>query len=97
MDIAELQRHVNDFVRQMGWYDEDSPHPQTPRNLAISLVLEASEVLEHFQWSEDVDREEVASELADAFHYMLQLAYLLGIDLERAVLGKLAENRGRSW
>ena len=45
MDITELQREVNEFVREMGWYDEGSPHPQTPRNLAISLTLEAAEVL----------------------------------------------------
>ncbi|MGI6207757.1 MAG: nucleotide pyrophosphohydrolase [Anaerolineae bacterium] len=97
MDITELQREVNEFVREMGWYDEGSPHPQTPRNLAISLTLEAAEVLEHFQWSDDFDRDEVALELADVFHYVLQLSAILGVDLEQAVMTKLAQNRGRRW
>lgn len=97
MDIADLARTVNDFVRDMGWYAPGSSHPQTLRNLAISLILEASEVLEHFQWREEADREAVASELADVLHYVLQLAYLLDIDLEQAVLAKLARNRERQW
>ena len=97
MQVVDLQRRVDEFVRQMGWYDEDSPHPQTPRNLAISLVLEAGEVLEHFQWSEEVDREAVGAELADVLHYLLQLAHLLEVDLEQAVLRKLAENKERRW
>ena len=97
MDIADLQRTVNEFVRDMSWYAPGSPHLQTPRNLAISLALEAGEVLEHFQWSEEAERQAVASELADVLHYVLQLAYLLDIDLEQAVLSKLARNRGRQW
>lgn len=97
MELRELQRLVDDFVRRMGWYEPGSPHPQTPRNLAISLALESAEVLEHFQWSEEAPREVLASELADLANYLLQMAHLLGIDLERAVLDKLECNRGRNW
>ncbi len=97
MDIQELTDEMNRFVEAMGWYGEDSPSPQTPRNIAISLVLEASEVLEHFQWVEEGDTSSLAGELADVALYLLQLAYLTGIDLEQAVLDKLAINYKRDW
>jgi len=51
MTIQELTDEMNRFVEAMGWYREDSAWPQTPRNIAISLSLEAAEVLEHFQWT----------------------------------------------
>ena len=98
MDIAELTRRMLDFVRSKGFYDEASPRPQTSRNLAISLVLEANEVLEHFQWAEDLkDKQAFASELADVALYLMQLASLNDIDLETAILEKLALNRERQW
>lgn len=97
MELRELQGAVDDFVRQKGWYEPGSPHPQTPRNLAISLALESAEVLEHFQWSEEAPREALASELADVANYLLQMAHLLDIDLEQAVLDKLSHNLGRQW
>ncbi len=98
MDIAELTRLMHDFVRAKGWYDASTPHPQTPRNLAISLCIEAAEVLEHFQWRDDlVDRQALAGELADVQLYLLQLASIAGIDLEQAVLDKLRVNYGRTW
>jgi NTP pyrophosphatase (non-canonical NTP hydrolase) len=97
MDIQELTDEMNRFVEAMGWYREDSPCQQTPRNIAISLALEASEVLEHFQWGEEGDTRSLAGELADVALYLLQLAYLTGIDLEQAVLDKLAINYKRDW
>jgi NTP pyrophosphatase (non-canonical NTP hydrolase) len=81
----------------MGWYRDDSLSPQTPRNIAISLSLEAAEVLEHFQWDERADRDSLVGELADVALYLLQLAYLEGIDLEQAILGKLSANYRREW
>ncbi|MCX7680513.1 MAG: nucleotide pyrophosphohydrolase [Anaerolineae bacterium] len=95
--LQELTAEMNRFVEAMGWYREDSPCPQTPRNIAISLVLEASEVLEHFQWHEEADRTALAGELADVALYLLQLAYLTGIDLEQAIDDKLAVNYHREW
>lgn len=97
MQIAELQQLVHQFVEGKGWYCEDAARPQTPRNLAISLCLESAEVLEHFQWGEDADREQIALELADVLHYLLQLAEVLDIDLEQAVVTKLAQNQERQW
>ena len=98
MDIKELTHLMHQFVQDKGWYDEDSIHPQTPRNLAISLTLEAAEILELFQWDyKEVDREALESEVADVMLYLLQLASIQGIDIEQAVQKKLKTNYGRNW
>lgn len=97
-DLKALEAAMHAFVQSKGWYDADSPKPQTPRNLAISLSLEAAEVLEHFQWSDDVaDADELAGELADVMLYLLQLASISGIDLGLAVVDKLEKNYKRTW
>ena len=98
MDLQQLSEEMHRFVAAKGWYAIDSPRPQTPRNIATSLAIEAAEVLEHFQWTEQIaDRPELASELADVALYLLQLASLCEIDLEQAVLAKLKKNYGRTW
>ncbi len=98
MDIKTLEAAMHAFVESKGWYRPDSPRPQTPKNLAISLVLEASEVLEHFQWSdESPDPAELAGELADVMLYLLQLASVSRIELGQAVLDKLDTNYKRTW
>jgi NTP pyrophosphatase (non-canonical NTP hydrolase) len=98
MDIKTLEQAMYAFVESKGWLAPDSPKPQTPKNLAISLVLEASEVLEHFQWGEATDdKAELAGELADVMLYLLQLASISDVDLGQAVLDKLAKNRNRTW
>jgi NTP pyrophosphatase (non-canonical NTP hydrolase) len=98
MEISELTQAMHEFVTAMGWYEENSPRPQTLRNLAISLNLEASEVLEHFQWDEKLkDQLSFSDELADVMLYLLQLASLSGIDLEKAVISKLEKNYHRKW
>jgi len=98
MDIKQLTDEMNRFVRSKGWYEENSKRPQTPRNLAISLALEAAEILEHFQWKDEIkDKEELASELADVALYLLELASVTGIDLEEAMLKKLEFNKTRKW
>jgi NTP pyrophosphatase (non-canonical NTP hydrolase) len=98
LTIADLTEKMHTFVRSKGWYKADTKRPQTPRNLAISLSLEAAEILEHFQWRDEVkDKEELAGELADVTLYLLQLASVSGIDLEQAVLEKLKVNQSREW
>lgn len=98
MNIKHLEAAMHAFVERKGWYAADSPKPQTPKNIAISLVLEAAEVLEHFQWREaSPDKAELASELADVLLYLLQLASISQIDLGQAVLDKLAKNDTRTW
>jgi NTP pyrophosphatase (non-canonical NTP hydrolase) len=98
MDISELTKKMDAFVKTKGWYLTGSSRPQTPRNLAISLSLESCEVLEHFQWAEDIkDRDELANELADVALYLFQLASVAGVDLEKAILEKLDINAAREW
>ena len=97
LTLDELTEKMHAFVRSKGWYEPDSKRPQTPRNLSISLALEAAEILEHFQWNEEFDKDELAGELADGALYLLQLASISEIDLEQAVLKKLEINAKREW
>ncbi|MBW7959238.1 MAG: nucleotide pyrophosphohydrolase [Anaerolineae bacterium] len=98
MELKELEARMHAFVTAKGWYENDSPKSQTPRNLAISLALESAEVLEHFQWRDDArDRDALASELADVALYLIQLASVSDIDLEQAILDKLEQNHHREW
>ena len=98
MELKELEERMHAFVASKGWYDEDSPKVQSARNLAVSLNIEAAEVLEHFQWQKEVlDRSALASELADVALYLIQLASVADIDLEEAILNKLQLNQKRNW
>ena len=98
MDIQELTRAMHRFVHAKGWYEPETPRQQTPRNLAISLTLEAAEVLDHFQWGDTLrDPESLAGELADVALYLLQIASVCEIDLEQAILDKLDINYQRTW
>ena len=95
--IKDLTLLMNEFVNSKGWYNPDSKKPQTPKNIALSLVIEATEVLEHFQWSENYEKKELQGELADVALYLIQLANLCDIDLEQAVKDKLKINYNRTW
>ena len=98
MDIKQLTEEMNRLVRSKGWYADGSKRPQTPRNLAISLAVEAAEILEHFQWRDEVkEKQELSSELADVALYLLQLASVTEIDLEQAILDKIEINKRREW
>ena len=98
MDIRELTELMHKFVLARGWYETSSLKPQTLRNLAISLSLEAGEVLEQFQWDDKLgDAKALSDELADVALYLLQIASLASIDLEQAILDKLEKNYLRDW
>jgi len=98
LTIKELTEAMHALVKSKGWYEADSKRPQTPRNLAVSLSIEAAEILEHFQFTDEVkNRKELGSELADVMLYLLQLASVSGIDLEDAVLNKIEKNKTRIW
>lgn len=98
MDIKQLTDEMHRLVESKGWYAADSKRPQTPRNLAVSLAIEAAEILEHFQFTDEIkDTDELGSELADVTLYLLQLASVSGIDLEEAVLRKIEINKSRTW
>ncbi len=98
LTIKELTEQMHALVKSKGWYEADSKRPQTPRNLAVSLSIEAAEILEHFQFTDEIqDRDELGSELADVLLYLMQLASISGIDLEEAVLKKIEKNKTRQW
>ena len=98
MNLQQLTEEMERFVEAKGWNAPGSPRPQTPRNLAASLSIEAAEVLEQLQWSEaPADRAAFGGELADVALYLLQLASVCGVDLQAAILAKLAKNHKREW
>lgn len=98
MELKELEARMHEFVAGKGWYEAGSPKVQSPKNLAMSLSIEAAEVLEHFQWQEQTaDKQALAGELADVALYLLQLSSICGVDLEKAILDKLAYNESREW
>ena len=74
-----------------------------PKNLACSIVIEAAELLEHFQWKTaeesavlaETKREEIAHEMADVAVYLLELADNLGIDLFQAIERKMDLNEAK--
>ena len=91
-DLAEALRH---FANERDWGQFHSP-----RNLAAALVVEAGELLEHFQWLTDEQsrnlpdpaRDAVAAEAADVLLYLIQLCTALGIDPIAAAQDKLRVN-----
>lgn len=98
MDIKDLTDRMQKLVKEKGWYDTTSLRPQTGKNLAASVCIEAAEIMELFQWQEHPpDDDLLAGEIADVMLYLLQLASISGIDLEKAILSKLEENHHRQW
>ncbi len=98
LDLNDLTKLMNDFVQTKGWYNNDTKRKQTPKNIASSLIIESAEVLEHFQWNEEPEnKQELEGELADVALYLLQLASICEIDLEKAILEKLKYNYTREW
>jgi len=90
MSDAAVMRAVRAFVEERNWAQFHSP-----ANLAKSISIEAGELLECFQWSDEGDPDRVQSELADVLTYCLLLADRLGLDPDAAVLTKLEESRAK--
>ncbi len=96
--VSDLKREVNRFVSERDWEQFHSP-----KNLSMSIAIEAAELMEHFQWStvsearlltRDPDKyEQVVQEVADIAIYLLSLCRSLNIDLSRAIGEKLRLNR----
>lgn len=86
---------ILDFRKKRDWKQF-----HLPKNLAISLSLEANEILEVFQWSKDngipAGKKEVLElELADVYYYLLLLAHDSGIDLKEALRKKMKVNESK--
>lgn len=94
-DIRELTEKIKKFRDERDWLQFHNH-----KDMALSLCLEAAEVLEHFQWKkpEEVEthakncKNEISEELADVACYLFELADNLGIDLARAIDRKLKIN-----
>jgi len=63
----------------------------SPENLAKSIVIEAAELLECFQWSNNYNHDDVCEELADVMNYCILLADKLGVDIKEIILKKLVK------
>jgi NTP pyrophosphatase (non-canonical NTP hydrolase) len=99
--VQQLQALVRSFNEARGWRQKHQP-----QHLAMSIAIEAAEVLECFQWrseessvaallADDGLRSRVAEELADIMIYVLSLCDLAEIDLAGSVEAKLKENEQR--
>ena len=82
--MQELTEKIRKFNEARDW---DQFH--SPENLAKSISIEAGELLECFQWSNNYDLEEVKEELADVMNYCIQMAYKLGVDPKQIILDKM--------
>lgn len=97
-DIADFSQRLREFAQARDWEQFHSP-----KNLAMALIVEAAELVEHFQWMKedqsyelsDQQREEVALEMADIFIYLLRIAERLDIDLAEAINKKIEINETR--
>ena len=96
MDIKDIQKQLSDFANERDW---DQFH--NPKNLAMALSVEASELVEIFQWltpeqaeliMESSENEHVKEEMADIMIYLIRMADKLNVDLEGAVADKIAKN-----
>lgn len=99
MSLEALQEQLRQFADQRDWQ-----RFHTPKNLAMALSVEASELVEIFQWltpeesaavmsSDEADH--VREELADILIYLTRLADVLDVDLLEAAAAKIEQNAGR--
>ncbi len=95
--LEDLKTLIREFVAEREWEKFHSP-----KNLSMALSVEASELMEHFQWidlnesravaNDPKKLAEVGEELADVFAYSLALADVLGLDLADTVRAKMVKN-----
>jgi dCTP diphosphatase len=94
-DIKNLTKAIKQFRDERDW-EQFHNH----KDMALSLVLEAAEVLEHFQWKNEKEiidhvekcQDEISDELADVAMYLFELADNVGIDLSAAIKKKIKKN-----
>lgn len=97
-DFKKLQNKIIKFRDDRDWKQFHNP-----KDMAISLNLEASEFLEHFQWKNQQEIDEmikndktgVSEELADVLHWVMLIAADLNIDLDKTLTKKLKKNEAK--
>lgn len=94
-NLEDLRLRLQEFARERDW---EQFH--TPKNLAMALIVEAGELVEHFQWLTAAQstqlppatQAKVEEELADVLLYLVRLADRLGVDLAAAARAKIIRN-----
>ncbi len=96
-DLEKIACELNNFAKVRDW---EQFH--TPKNLSVALSVEASELLELFQWLTDVEMNElkhdpvkmqkIKEEVADVAIYLIRFCSIMHIDLEEAILNKIEKN-----
>ena len=94
-DFKKFTKRIVDFRDKRDWKQFHNP-----KDLSLSLVLEATEVMEHFQWKsvKEIDehlknhKSDVAEELADVLYWVLLISHDLKINMAAALSKKLAKN-----
>jgi NTP pyrophosphatase (non-canonical NTP hydrolase) len=97
-ELEMLRKRIAEFARERDW---DQFH--SPKNLAMALIVEAAELVEHFQWLRQEEshklppdkRQEVEGELADILVYLVRIADRLDIDLLAAAYEKMCSNEAK--
>lgn len=97
-NIEELTRRIIDFRDAREWKQFHNP-----KDLALSLVLESAEVMEHFQWknTEEINKyivdhkKEIGDELADVLYWVLLMSHDLNIDIIKAAEDKMLQNEAK--
>lgn len=97
-DFNQLTKRIVDFINDRDWNQFHNP-----KDLALSLVLESAEVMEHFQWKNNEEMEEylkaakddVGEELADVLYWVLLMSHDLKIDIKEAFEKKMSKNEAK--
>lgn len=95
-NINELKNKVAEFIKERDWKQFHSP-----KNLSMSIAIEAAELMEKFQWcdteksKEEVkkNKNEISHEIADIASYLLSFCYFYDIDLSKAIEQKIELNK----
>ncbi len=98
MQFKNLQNDLREFAKERDWEQFHSP-----KNLAMALSVEASELMEIFQWVSEEESKALSSDLVDAAAeeiadvqiYLARIADVMGIDIGEAVEAKLQVNKGK--
>lgn len=94
-DVSQLTQRILDFINDRDWNQFHNP-----KDLALSLVLESAEVMEHFQWKNNEEmqdyiksnKKEIGEELADVLYWVLLMSHDLDIDIKQAFEDKMLKN-----
>ena len=97
LTVRGLQKTIDDYVSERGW-----KRYHKPKDVAIAMAIESSELLELFQWMPDSEvmgkldegfKNRIGEELADTVIYAVCMANAIGLDFSGALLNKIEKNR----